>query len=119
MNEYLREITSDEFTARDFRTWAGTVLASAMLREFEALESEAQARGMWWRQSRRWRRDWDAFCLQEVLCISGRAGVLYEGTVEEWEKRRAEEVGDDASSALREEETALIQSLRRWLKSAG
>lgn len=44
MNEYLREITSDEFTARDFRTWAGTVLASAMLREFEALESEAQAK---------------------------------------------------------------------------
>ena len=39
VNEYLREISCEEFTAKDFRTWAGTVLASAMLREFEAFES--------------------------------------------------------------------------------
>jgi DNA topoisomerase-1 len=27
VNEYLREIAGDDFTAKDFRTWAGTVLA--------------------------------------------------------------------------------------------
>lgn len=27
VNEYLREITGDDFTAKDFRTWAGTVMA--------------------------------------------------------------------------------------------
>ena len=25
VNEYLREITGEEFTAKDFRTWAGTI----------------------------------------------------------------------------------------------
>jgi DNA topoisomerase-1 len=33
VNEYLREIGGDDFTAKDFRTWAGSVLAA---REFAA-----------------------------------------------------------------------------------
>jgi DNA topoisomerase-1 len=33
VNAYLREITGQEFTAKDFRTWAGTLLAVAALRE--------------------------------------------------------------------------------------
>ncbi len=44
VNDYLREITGQEFTAKDFRTWAGTVLAACALREFEAFTSEAQAK---------------------------------------------------------------------------
>ncbi len=31
VNEYLRRITGQEFTAKDFRTWAGTVLAAREL----------------------------------------------------------------------------------------
>jgi len=31
VNDYLREITGEEFTAKDFRTWAGTVLAAMAL----------------------------------------------------------------------------------------
>ena len=31
VNDYLREITGEEFTAKDFRTWAGTLLAVAAL----------------------------------------------------------------------------------------
>jgi DNA topoisomerase-1 len=33
VNEYLREITGEDFTAKDFRTWAGTILAARFLRE--------------------------------------------------------------------------------------
>jgi DNA topoisomerase-1 len=33
VNDYLREITGREFTAKDFRTWMGTVHAIARLRE--------------------------------------------------------------------------------------
>jgi DNA topoisomerase-1 len=33
VNAYLREITGDDFTAKDFRTWIGTVLAACFLRE--------------------------------------------------------------------------------------
>jgi DNA topoisomerase I len=42
VNEYLREITGQEFTSKDFRTWAGTVLAAQLLREFERVHSDAQ-----------------------------------------------------------------------------
>lgn len=33
VNDYLREITGGDFTSKDFRTWAGTVLAWSALRE--------------------------------------------------------------------------------------
>ena len=35
VNEYLREITGEHFTAKDFRTWAGSVLCCDLLSEFE------------------------------------------------------------------------------------
>lgn len=44
VNSYLREITGQDITAKDFRTWAGTVLAALALREFEAFDSQAGAK---------------------------------------------------------------------------
>jgi DNA topoisomerase-1 len=44
VNAYLQEITGEAFTAKDFRTWAGTVLASLALRELEPAESDTQAK---------------------------------------------------------------------------
>jgi DNA topoisomerase I len=44
VNAYLQEITGEPFTAKDFRTWAGTVLASLALSEFESFDSEAAAK---------------------------------------------------------------------------
>ncbi|WP_430911199.1 DNA topoisomerase IB [Methylobacterium sp. sgz302541] len=44
VNDYLREITGQDITAKDFRTWAGTVLAALALREFESFDSEAVAK---------------------------------------------------------------------------
>jgi DNA topoisomerase-1 len=44
VNDYLREISGQEFTAKDFRTWSGTVLAAWALREFTEVDSEAQAK---------------------------------------------------------------------------
>jgi DNA topoisomerase-1 len=44
VNSYLKSIAGDEFTAKDFRTWAGTVLAARALREVAAFGSQAQAK---------------------------------------------------------------------------
>jgi DNA topoisomerase-1 len=44
VNDYLREITGRDFTAKDFRTWAGTVLAAMALQEFEAFDTKAAAK---------------------------------------------------------------------------
>jgi len=44
VNEYLRQITGDDFTAKDFRTWAGTVLAAMALSAQEPFENKSQAK---------------------------------------------------------------------------
>lgn len=44
VNTYLRDIAGDDFTAKDFRTWAGTVLAAIALREFEEVSHQSQAK---------------------------------------------------------------------------
>jgi DNA topoisomerase-1 len=44
VNAYLREITSQEFSAKDFRTWAGTVLCAVALRALDACTSETEAK---------------------------------------------------------------------------
>ena len=41
VNRYLRDITGQPFTAKDFRTWTGTVLAAMALQGFEAVDSQA------------------------------------------------------------------------------
>jgi DNA topoisomerase I len=41
VNAYLHEITGEDITAKDFRTWAGTVLASMALSEFEKVDTAA------------------------------------------------------------------------------
>jgi DNA topoisomerase-1 len=41
VNAYLKEITGRDVTAKDFRTWAGTVMAALALQEFEAFDSQA------------------------------------------------------------------------------
>lgn len=42
VNDYLREATGEEFTAKDFRTWAGSVLAAQTLSQLPVTESEAE-----------------------------------------------------------------------------
>ena len=42
VNNYLREITGEDITAKDFRTWAATHLAAQALHEFEQFDSEAK-----------------------------------------------------------------------------
>ncbi len=44
VNDYLRAVSGDDFTAKDFRTWAGTVAASMALSDFERIDDEAGRR---------------------------------------------------------------------------
>jgi DNA topoisomerase-1 len=44
VNEYLRQISGADFTAKDFRTWAGTALAAQALQEFHDFDSKAAAK---------------------------------------------------------------------------
>jgi DNA topoisomerase-1 len=44
VNEYLRAVARSDFTAKDFRTWAGTVLAASLLSRRGAIASGRQAK---------------------------------------------------------------------------
>lgn len=44
VNDYLRDISGEDVTAKDFRTWAGTVLAALALHEFERFDTQAAAK---------------------------------------------------------------------------
>jgi DNA topoisomerase-1 len=44
VNAYLKEVTGEDFTAKDFRTWAGTVLALSALAGFDPPPNTSRAR---------------------------------------------------------------------------
>ncbi|MBC7370320.1 MAG: DNA topoisomerase IB [Bdellovibrionaceae bacterium] len=44
INAYLKEISGHDFTAKDFRTWAGTLLAAKALQEYKSFSSEKEAK---------------------------------------------------------------------------
>jgi DNA topoisomerase-1 len=44
VNGYLHEVSGEEFTAKDFRTWAGTVLTAMALSAQGPVENETQAK---------------------------------------------------------------------------
>ena len=45
VNAYLREVSGSDFTAKDFRTWAGTVLAFRALSLLPPVDSDADGKG--------------------------------------------------------------------------
>ena len=44
VNRYLQDVSGDDFTAKDFRTWSGTVLAAWALQELGQFGSQTQAK---------------------------------------------------------------------------
>ncbi len=44
VNAYLRSVSGDDYSSKDFRTWAGTVLATELLRDLERFQTESEAK---------------------------------------------------------------------------
>jgi DNA topoisomerase-1 len=120
VNDYLREISNQEFTAKDFRTWAGTVLASMALREFEAFGSETEAKRN---------------VVQAIKSVAARLGntpsvcrkcyvhpavldCYMNGALLETMKRQVEEEEAASAEALRREEIALLELLQKRIELA-
>ena len=117
VNAYLHDITGEEITAKDFRTWAATNLAALALREFEVFDSEAKAKKN---------------VLRAVEAVSGMLGntpsicrkcyihpAIFDGYLDgsllEGLKARADEVLDQKSGGLTAEEIAVTAFLDRRL----
>jgi DNA topoisomerase-1 len=116
VNEYLREITGADFTAKDFRTWAGTILAALALHEFQKFDSKAQAKKNVVR------------AIESVAARLGNTPTIckkcyvhpdviegyLDGTLARALGRRAKRLGDSLSR-LRPEEAAVLALLQRRL----
>ena len=115
VNEYLHEITGEHFTAKDFRTWAGTVLASLALQECEAFNTETQAKKN---------------ITQAIKAVSQRLGntpaicrkcyvhpavleMYLDGTLLQALERQSEQKVVDTLHSLRPEEAAVMALLGR------
>jgi DNA topoisomerase-1 len=44
LNDYIQEHMGEEFTAKDFRTWGGTLLAAVSFAEHGVAETETEAK---------------------------------------------------------------------------
>lgn len=116
VNDYIKEISGTDFSAKDFRTWAGTVLAAMALQEFEKFDTKAQAKKN---------------LLRAIEAVAQRLGntpticrkcyihpIIIEsymdGTMLETFQRRAEEQLKGVQS-LKPEEAAVLAFLRQRL----
>jgi DNA topoisomerase-1 len=117
VNDYLREISGEEFTAKDFRTWAGTVLAAQALQELQTFDSEAKAKQNVIRAI-----EAVAMRLGNTRAVCRKCYVhpalieaYLDGTMVEVLKRRAEREIRESLHGLRPEEAAVLALLRQRL----
>jgi DNA topoisomerase-1 len=118
VNDYLREITGQDFTAKDFRTWAGTVLAAWALKEFEGVDSQAQAKRNVVRAVERVAEE-----LGNTPAVSRSSYVhphvinaYLDGNVVREARRTADKALSEAIDELRPEEAAVMALLRQRLR---
>ncbi|WP_052343771.1 DNA topoisomerase IB [Kallotenue papyrolyticum] len=120
VNAYLREITGQDFTAKDFRTWAGTVLAAIALQEAEPWEKEAQARKNIVQAIERVAErlgNTPSICRKCYVHPEIIAAYLEGMLIEPLEQRIAQELRDNPY-ALQPEEQAVLHLLQRRLARA-
>ncbi len=117
VNDYLGEISGDDFTAKDFRTWSGTVLAAWALSELEEFDSQAQAKKNVVRAV-----EAVAEHLGNTPAISRKSYVhptvidaYLDGDVVRAARKRAEQELSESLSDLTPEEAAVLALLRNRL----
>jgi len=118
VNEYLRETTGQDFTAKDFRTWAGTVLAALALQELEQFDSETQAKRNVLEAIEKVARQLGntrAVC-RKCYVHPAVVDAYLDGSMAEILKGRAEAALQRSLHRLRPEEAAVLALLQQRLK---
>ena len=116
VNDYLREASGGaDITAKDFRTWAGTVLASLALQEFEAVDSQARMK-----KNVKAAIETVAKKLGNTVTICRKCYVhphvissYLDGSLMEGIKQEAEATLSEGGDSLKPEEAALLGLLSR------
>ena len=117
VNDYLRQISGRDFTAKDFRTWAGTVLAAMALREFQKFDSQAQAKKNLLRAIESVAEklgNTPAICRKSYIHPEV-IGAYLDGSLLETLKQRAQEQLTQGMQKLAPEEAAVVGLLQQRL----
>jgi DNA topoisomerase-1 len=117
VNDYLREATGCDFTAKDFRTWAGTVLAATALKEFAGVASKKQAKKNVVRAIERVAEqlgNTPTIC-RKCYIHPAIVDAYLDGTTIQTLRRRADEAMERKLGRLKPEEAAVMGLLRNWL----
>lgn len=120
VNEYLQEVSGEEITAKDFRTWAATTLAAVTLRDFEAFDSAAKAKKNLVAAVERVAKELGntpAICRKCYIHPAVFDGYL-DGSLLEGLQARAEDVLEGGAAGLTAEEVAITAYLSRRLGEA-
>jgi len=119
VNAYLRRISGEDFTAKDFRTWAGTVLAARALADAEPSTSTAHAKRT---------------VVRAVECVARRLGntkavcrrcyihpAVFDAYMDGATIRTVARVAHAAAvgPALDDDEAAVVQLIQRRLRKGG
>ena len=118
VNAWLREVSGADITAKDFRTWAGTVLAALALSEFAAVDravtAKANVRDAIERVARRLGNT-PTICRKCYVHPEILEGYLDGALALDIERRATAEL-DGGANHLRPEEVAVLAFLRRRLR---
>ena len=120
VNDYLHEITGEDITAKDFRTWAATSLAAATLAELQRYDTQAAAKKEVLRAVEEVAKrlgNTPAICRKCYIHPAVFEGYL-DGSLAEALKARADAMLDDPSVGLTAQEVALAAFLSRRLGQA-
>ncbi len=118
LNDYVKEIIGEEFTAKDFRTWAGTLIAAVKLAELGATEDVKQSqKNVLAAVDAVAERLGNTRDIARSSYISPRVIEHYmEGSVIAYYSDRIEEVIAAEQGDLTEEEQALLELLQKKLR---
>ncbi|MDX6436556.1 MAG: topoisomerase [Gaiellaceae bacterium] len=116
LNEYVRQHLGDEFTAKDFRTWGGTLIAAVALAERGPAETETKAKRNIAAVMRRVGAELGntpAVARSSYVSPAVIDQYLDGTTIEDFRPRHLRVVGA-RDSGLDREEQALLSLLRSW-----
>lgn len=118
LNAYIKEVIGEEFTAKDFRTWAGTLIAAVKLAELGATEDAKQGqKNVLAAVDAVAERLGNTRDIARASYISPRIIEHYmEGSVIAYYGERMEEVIAAEQGDLTEEERALLELLQKELR---
>ena len=118
LNSYVKEVMGEEFTPKDFRTWAGTLIAAVKLAELGATEDLKQAeKNVLEAVDDVARRLGNTRDIAKASYISPRVIDHYlEGSVVEHHVERLEEIIASERVGLNQAEMALLKLLKKKLR---